>query len=94
MHVAISPISSTHSPFKLVGKQLYKSPKYYKKSKNLTIIKGAMELEWKHFNNLFEKATKLRNIKTKLFEDLHHGDMASNHNIEKVGSAVVEGCGY
>ena len=93
-HVAISP-SNGKSPFTLTGKQYYESPKYYKKSKNLTILMSGLGLETNiGHNNLFKKAEELKNINTKLFKNFRHAVMASNVNIELIGSAVIAGCGF
>ena len=93
-HVAISPSSNNYSPFKLTGYQYYESSRYYKNSKNLTILMGQIELRKKNFANLIRKAEMLKNINTKLFKKFRHADMASNVNIGLIGPAVIAGCGF
>ena len=93
-HVAISPSSNNYSPFKLTGQQYYESPRYYKNSKNLTILMGQIELRKEYFANLIRKAEMLKNINTKLFKNFGHADMASNVNIGLIGPAVIAGCGF
>ena len=55
---------------------------------------GERELEWDKFNKLIEKAQTLKHIKTKLFKNFHHQDMARSANLEEIGPAVLEGCGF
>ncbi len=93
-NVAISPSSSEYSLFQLTDKEFYESPEYYNKSKNLTILMGERELEWDKFNKLIEKAQTLKHIKTKLFKNFHHQDMARSANLDEIGPAVLEGCGF
>ena len=55
---------------------------------------GERELEWDKFNKLIEKAQTLKHIKTKLFKNFHHQDMARSANLDEIGPAVLEGCGF
>jgi|APSaa5957512535_1039671.scaffolds.fasta_scaffold78733_2 hypothetical protein len=94
-HVAISP-GYGRSPFHLTGNRYEKTPEFYNKSKNLTILIGGYETE----NNLrgFYKVAKSlpskTDIKVQVIGSLTHQEIASDVYIDEWGPEVLKGCGF
>ncbi len=92
-HVAISP-GDYNSPFQLTGHRYDKTPEFYNKSKNLTILIGGYE-STHNMSGLYQNSENFPlNIKMKVIGDLSHREIASDKFIEEWGYEVLKGCGF
>jgi hypothetical protein len=93
-HVAIAPSPRHYSPFELTGHEYHKTPKFYNRSKNLTILIGGEDIKPNWNVEFYEVITKLNHIDTKIVGNLTHREIAADSYIGEWGPAVLKGCDF